>query len=65
MPTCLSWQVLNHDATKYRELSFYVVEDAMVGQIKSVANVFADPIYDFVSSRSLNGNHYRTEILLR
>jgi hypothetical protein len=44
MPCSLSGQVLNHDAGEDSELRFYIVQDAMVGEVESVGDLLARPV---------------------
>ncbi|KAH8639573.1 hypothetical protein IG631_07343 [Alternaria alternata] len=45
MPGGFSGQILNHDAAEYSELGLNVIENAVIGQIESVGNLLARPIY--------------------
>jgi hypothetical protein len=45
MPGGFSRQILNHDAAEYSELGLNVIENAVIGQIESVGNLLARPIY--------------------
>jgi hypothetical protein len=44
MPCSLSGQVLNHDAGEDSKLRFYIVQNAMVGEVKSVGDLLARPV---------------------
>jgi hypothetical protein len=47
MPCSLSWQVLDHDTAEHCEFGLHIVEDAVVGEIKTVGNLLARPVCAF------------------